>query len=87
MIFSHRTTASFWDCYNQLPEDLRNRADKQFELLCEAPNHPSIQLKPVGGFWSARVTDAYRVLALREENVFTWFWIGTHDEYERLLKG
>jgi hypothetical protein len=46
-----------------------------------------VQLKPVAGFWSARVTDAYRVLALREGNVFTWFWIGTHDDYERLLNG
>jgi hypothetical protein len=71
VIFVHRTTASFWDSYNRLPDDLRDRADKQFELLSEAPNHPSVQLKPVGGCWSARVTDAYRVLALREGNVFT----------------
>jgi len=75
------------DCYNQLPEGLRDRADKQFELLSETRNHPSLQLKPVGGFWPARVTDAYRVLALREGNVFTWFWIGPHDEYERLPQG
>jgi hypothetical protein len=25
-------------------------------------------------------------LSIREENVFTWFWIGPHDEYMRLLK-
>jgi hypothetical protein len=43
-------------------------------------------LKPAGEFWSARVTDAYRVLGFREENAFTWFWIGPHDEYLRLLK-
>lgn len=54
---------------------------------CETPHHPSVQLKPVVGFWSARLTGAYRVLALREGNDFTWFWIGTHDEYERLLQG
>lgn len=86
MTFDHRTTASFWDRYNQLPDGLRDRADKQFELFSQSPNHPSVQLKPVGGFWSARVTDAYRALPLREGNLFTWFWIGTHDEYERLLK-
>jgi len=43
-------------------------------------------LKPVGVFWSVRVTDAYRALSIREANVFTWFWIGPHDEYMRLLK-
>ena len=87
MIFDHRTTASFWDCYNRFPDSLRDRADKQFDLLSENPNHPSVQLKPAGGMWSARVTDSYRALALREGDVFTWFWIGPHDEYERLLKG
>jgi len=43
-------------------------------------------LKPVGEFWSARVTDAYRTLAIREESTFIWFWIGSHDEYEQLIK-
>lgn len=87
MTFKHRTTYSFWDWYAKLPEDLRDRADKQFEILNESPGHPSLQLKPAGDLWSARVTDAYRALAIRDRNVFTWFWIGPHDEYLRLLKG
>lgn len=73
MIFEHRTTASFWAFYNQHSESLRDRADKQFALLSENPNHPSVQLKPAGAFWSARVTDSHRTLALREGDVFTWF--------------
>jgi hypothetical protein len=48
--------------------------------------HPSLHLKPVGDFWSVRVTDDYRALAYREDAVFNWFWIGSHDEYMRLLK-
>lgn len=87
MSFEHRTTCSFWECYEQLPESVRDRADKQFAHVKENPSHPSVQLKPVGGFWSARVTDAYRVLAVRDGNVLTWFWIGSHDDYERLLNG
>lgn len=51
------------------------------------PRHPSLQLKPVGEFWSARVNDAYRALAVREGNIFTLFWIGPHDEYERIING
>jgi hypothetical protein len=90
VIFEHNTLPSFWKLYkklyNKLPEDIRRRADKQFELMIGNPAHPSVQLKPVGEFWSARVTDAVRVLALREKNVFTWFWIGSHDEYEGMLK-
>jgi hypothetical protein len=75
----------FCDRYNDLPEDIQRRADKQLRLFMENPQHPSIQLKPVGAFWAARVTDACRALAIREGNVFTWFWIGPHDEYIRML--
>lgn len=85
MILVHKTVPSFWQSYNELPEDIRRRADKQFQLLTEAPSHGSLHLKPVGAFWSARVTDAYRALAYRDGFTFTWFWIGSHDEYERML--
>lgn len=86
MTFRHQTSPSFWHLYVKLPADLRRRADKQFELLLANPDHPSLQLKPVGELWSARITGGYRALALREGGVFTWFWIGTHEEYERLLR-
>lgn len=85
MIFRSRTLPEFWHCYDALPADIRRRAAKQFAILRRDPRHPSLQLKPVGEFWSVRVSDAYRALACREGNVFTWFWIGSHDEYERLL--
>jgi hypothetical protein len=86
VIFQSKTLPEFWDLYDHLPEDIQRRADQQFGRFLANPQHPSIQLKPVGAFWSARVTDAYRALAIREENIFTWFWIGPHDAYVRLLK-
>ncbi len=57
----------------------------KYAIFEQDPRHPSLQLKPVGGFWSVRVNAAYRALAVREGNVFTWFWIGSHDDYERLI--
>jgi hypothetical protein len=85
--FRSRTLPDFWLHYDRLPQDIRRRASKQFAIFAENPRHPSLQLKPVGEFWSVRVTEAYRALAVREENTFTWFWIGTHDEYERMIEG
>jgi hypothetical protein len=88
VIVQSKTLPEFWDRYDSLPEDIQRRADKQFALFSENPAHPSIhlKLKPVGSFWSARVTEAYRALGVREGDVFTWFWIGPHDEYERLIR-
>ena len=87
MIFRSKTLAEFWDCYDALPGHIQQRASRQYAIFEQNPRHPSLQLKPVGEFWSVRVSDSYRALAVREGNVFTWFWIGTHDEYERMIKG
>jgi len=43
-------------------------------------------LKQVGEFWSVRIKDGYRALALGDGNRFTWVWIGSHDDYERKLR-
>jgi len=51
----------------------------------EAPIPPSLLLKPVGAFWSARISRSYRVLAVKRGSEFYWFWIGPHDEYERIV--
>lgn len=42
-VFSHHTTADFWDCYNHLPESVQLIADANYALLCEIQNiHRSI---------------------------------------------
>ena len=41
--------------------------------------------KQVGLFWSVRVSYSYRALAVRDGHVLTWFWIGTHADYDKLL--
>ncbi|MGD9856772.1 MAG: type II toxin-antitoxin system RelE/ParE family toxin [Planctomycetaceae bacterium] len=82
---THLTTPEFWDCYHQLPPDVRKLADKNFQLLKLDPRHPSLHFKKVGNVWSVRVGREYRALADEENGEFTWFWIGPHDEYERLI--
>jgi hypothetical protein len=82
-----KALSSFWHLYERLPESTRRAADKQFALFRQDPTHPSLHFKQVGEFWSVRVTGACRALALRENSVFYWFWIGDHDEYERLIAG
>ena len=68
-----------------MPDHVRKLADKQFELLKSNPNHPSLHLKKVGRFYSARVGAHYRVLAVEVDSGLLWWWIGTHAEYDRLV--
>jgi hypothetical protein len=35
--------------------------------------------------YSARVGLGHRALGLRESDTITWFWIGSHADYDTLL--
>jgi hypothetical protein len=79
------TTKSFRSRFLGLPPEVQRLARKNFKLwLCDA-RHPSLHFKKVGDFWSARVGDTYRALAIIEAGQTKWFWIGSHDEYEWLI--
>jgi hypothetical protein len=82
----HRTTDQFWRRYWRLPKDIRALADKSFQQLRENSRHPSLQLKKVGAFWSARVGLGHRALAVEDGDDRIWVWLGSHDEYERIVK-
>jgi hypothetical protein len=86
----HTASTQFWTAYQALPQQIRDRADKQFVLLEENQQHPSLQFKKLGErngdeIWSARVTLQYRALPIRRQNGFLWFWIGDHKTYDTLI--
>jgi hypothetical protein len=83
----HFALPEFWELYDKLPTDVRALADKSFELMKAAPDHPSLRFKKVGATYSARVGLHYRALARHRGDNFYWFWIGSHAEYDRLLRG
>jgi hypothetical protein len=83
----HFATTEFWNHYQQLPTEVQKLADKNFALLKQDPRHPALRLKKVGIYWSARVGLRCRVLAKERAEGLVWFWIGSHDQYERLLRG
>ena len=82
----HRASAKFWHFYEQLPAKIQTLADDNFDLLKANPRHPSLHFKRVGRFWSARVGDHYRAIAVQEQDDYVWLWIGHHSEYDRLIQ-
>jgi hypothetical protein len=79
-------TPEFWFYYGRLPPEIRVLADRSFRLLKADPSHPSIRLKKVGMFWSARVGLRHRALAKQRGEGLVWFWIGRHDRYDEIIK-
>ncbi|MBB3607173.1 hypothetical protein [Rhizobium sp. BK602] len=82
----HHAAPSFWQAYEKLPQHVRELADRNFELLKANPKHPSLHFKPVGRFWSARVGISWRALAVADGDDLIWFWIGSHTDYDKLLR-
>ena len=82
----HKTTSKFWEMFALLPEHIQEAAYKSFDLLEYNPSHPSLQFKKlIGNLYSARVTQNYRAAARKLDNVYHWFWIGPHAEYDKLI--
>ncbi len=81
----HFTSSEFWKCYHNLPKETQELADKAFALLKQNPRHPSLRFERKGRGWSARASRGYRALAKERPEGLVWFWIGSHDEYERLI--
>jgi hypothetical protein len=83
------TSGRFWDLFDALPRDLQDLARAAYDLFHENPSHPGLQFKlvlPRRKIYSARVGIHCRVLGVLEDDTVIWFWIGPHDEYDKLLK-
>lgn len=87
-----RTTKTFWRHFDSLPLNVRRQAFRSYVRWRENNNHPGLQYKCVSikhAVYSVRIGIHYRALGYRDslggEATLTWFWIGSHADYDRLL--
>lgn len=74
---------------DRLPVAVREQARRAYACWRTDPYHPGLDFKRVSQrqpIYSVRVTIDYRALGLRENEEMYWFWIGTHSEFDVLLK-
>jgi hypothetical protein len=84
---NHRASRRFWEAFRRLPKPVQRLARKNYVLRRRNPRHPSLHFKEVKPrLWSGRVGENYRALAAFDGKTFVWFWIGSHDQYTRLLR-
>ena len=83
------TTSAFRKAYDDLPERIQRHAREAYRNFKRNPSHPSLQFKqvhPSRPIYSARVSLGYRALAVRDQETWIWFWIGSHADYDKLLQ-
>ena len=82
----HYVSPGFWALYEALPKEIRDLADKNYELLKADPRHPSLHFKKLGRHWSVRIGAHHRALGVPIEGGIYWIWIGTHAGYDKLAR-
>ena len=84
-----QVTEDFWHYFSRLPETVKAQARKSYRLWKENPSHPGLHFKRIHAqesLYSVRISKGWRALGLVNDDVMTWFWVGTHGDYEKLIK-
>jgi hypothetical protein len=82
-------TASFITSFQHLPKRIQRSARRNYRLWKHDPSHSSLQFKRVGRqqeAYSVRVGIGWRALGVKHGDTIVWFWIGSHAEYDQILK-
>ncbi len=79
----------FFDAFRALPNDIKNYARQNFKKMVANPQQ--VGLKQMADLksgkypiYSAQVGRSYRALAVKVGSSFIWYWIGTHEAYNRV---
>ncbi|MFO7907009.1 MAG: hypothetical protein R6U98_30410 [Pirellulaceae bacterium] len=83
------TTRRFRELFGALPAHIQRQAREAYRLFRQNPRHPGLHFKQVCNdppTYSARVGISYRAVGVLDGDTVTWFWIGAHADYDKLLE-
>ena len=83
------TTEKFRKLFSQLPDEIRQQAKETYQQFGKDPYHPGLRFKrihSVRSIYAVRISKDYRALGVRRNNEIIWFWIGSHSDYDKMLK-
>lgn len=84
-----RLTEDFVACFARLSDSVKNQARRNYRLWRSNSQHPSLHFKRIHNsenMYSVRVGIGWRALGLMDGDTIYWFWIGSHAEYDKILK-
>ncbi len=84
-----RLTDEFIDCFSRLPDSVQDQARKNYRLWKANPSHPGLHFKCIHRseqLYSVRVGIGWRAVGYLDHDTISWFWIGSHADYDKLLR-
>ena len=61
-----------------------------YDVWQKDPYHPSLDFKqvhPKRPIYSVRIGIHWRAIGVKDDDTITWFWIGSHSDYDKLIDG
>jgi len=100
MNIDSRPTEDFWKMFDELPEQAKISARRNFELFKDNPLNPILRfhlLQATKNIYSINVGGSFRAIGFQEtpiqtigapiKNMFIrWIWIGHHSKYDKVTK-
>ena len=84
-----KTTERFWKCYAEISLTVRKQAKEAYKQFLKDPYYPSLHFRQIHStrpIFSVRITKNYRAIGIIQGEEIIWFWIGSHADYNNLLK-
>jgi len=82
---------TYWAEFDDLPDDLRKLAEKNYRLWQETPTHPSLRFKQIHKdlpVFSFRVGMRHRTVGVQApDDKIAWFWIGSFAHFKEVVAG
>lgn len=82
-------TEEFIELFRSLPAKVQRQARKNYRLWKRDVQHPGLQYKRIQtakNLYSIRVGIGWRALGIKDKKDIVWFWIGSHNEYQKMLR-
>jgi len=83
-----RTTKSFRKLLNSLSDEIQKQARASYRAWRKDVWSSTFEFKnvhPSKPYYSVRVNYSYRAIGIRNGDEVSWFWIGPHSDYDKLL--
>ena len=84
------TTEKFRALLAAAPPEKQTRIRNAYRAWLADPTHPSLRFKKVHPslpVYSVRIDLDWRAVGVRRGDTILWFWVGSHRDYDALLKG
>ena len=78
--------------FAKLPTHVQAVAEKSFRTFCSNPSHPSLRFDTMGykrgrdTCIEVTISMDYRAVAYVDNDTYVWFWIGTHNAFDRKFR-